>query len=156
MAKRDSKRLAASERRTIRDALAIIEARIQKPDAVLKDPRAARDYVKLRIGGMEHEVFGALWLNTQHGVIDWDDLSHGTLNAASVYPREVVKKALSRNAAAVIFAHNHPSGVSEPSPADRSLTQRLKDALALVDIRVIDHFVIGLGAPVSFAERGWL
>lgn len=122
----------------------------------LKDPRAARDFLIAKLRDEDHEVFAALLLDSQHGVIAYEVIAHGTLNAASVYPREVVKLALRQNAAALIFAHNHPSGIAEPSTADRSLTQRLRDALALVDIRVLDHFVIGEGAPVSFAERGWL
>lgn len=122
----------------------------------LKDPGDARAYLTSRLRDLPHEVFAALFLDSQHRVLGFDILAQGTLNAASVYPREVVKTALRRNAAAVIFAHNHPSGVAEPSEADRGLTRRLKDALGLVDIRVLDHFVVGEGPPVSFAERGWL
>lgn len=122
----------------------------------LNDPKAARDYLVAQLRDEDHEVFAALLLDTQHGVIGYEVLARGTLNAASVYPREVVKTALRRGAAALIFAHNHPSGIAEPSSADRSLTQRLKEALALIDVRVLDHFVIGEGPPVSFAERGWL
>lgn len=124
--------------------------------AGLKDPRQARDFLRARLRDLPHEVFAALFLDSQHRVLAFEVLAQGTLNAASVYPREVVKTALRHNAAALIFAHNHPSGVAEPSPADRSLTTRLKDALGLVDIRVLDHFVVGEGSPVSFAERGWL
>ena len=122
----------------------------------LKDPGQARDFLRARLRDLPHEVFAALFLDSQHRVLAFEVLAQGTLNAASVYPREVVKTALRHNAAALIFAHNHPSGVAEPSPAGRSLTTRLKDALGLVDIRVLDHFVVGEGAPVSFAERGWL
>jgi len=124
--------------------------------AGLKDPRQARDFLRARLRDLEHEVFAALFLDSQHRVLSFEVLAQGTLNAASVYPREVVKTALRHNAGALIFAHNHPSGVAEPSEADRSLTRRLKDALGLVDIRVLDHFVVGEGEPVSFAERGWL
>jgi DNA repair protein RadC len=122
----------------------------------LKDPRAAQDFLISQLRDLDHEVFAALFLDTQHRVQAFEILARGTLNAASVYPREVVKSALKQQAAAIIFAHNHPSGISEPSEADRQLTRRLRDALMLVDVRVLDHFVIGEGDPVSFAERGWL
>jgi len=122
----------------------------------LKDPRAAQDFLMSQLRDLDHEVFAALFLDTQHRVLAFEILARGTLNAASVYPREVVKSALKQQAAAIIFAHNHPSGISEPSEADRQLTRRLRDALMLVDVRVLDHFVIGEGDPVSFAERGWL
>lgn len=122
----------------------------------LADPAATRRYLQAQLRDLDREAFCALYLDTQHRVIAFDRLSEGTLNAASVYCREVVRSALQRHAAAVIFAHNHPSGVAEPSQADRVLTDRLQQALALVDIRVIDHFVVGEGPPVSFAERGWL
>jgi DNA repair protein RadC len=122
----------------------------------LRDPGQAKAFLRARLRDLDHEAFAALFLDTQHRVLAFEVLARGTLNSASVYPREVVKSALRHNAGALIFAHNHPSGVAEPSPADRSLTTRLKDALGLVDIRVLDHFVIGEGEPVSFAERGWL
>lgn len=124
--------------------------------AALTDPRAASDYLRLRLRDLDCEVFGALFLDTQHRVLAFEELARGTLDGAAVYPREVVKHALRHNAAAVIFAHNHPSGVAEPSAADRALTQRLKQSLALLDVRVLDHMVIGEGSPVSFSERGWL
>jgi DNA repair protein RadC len=122
---------------------------------VLKDPSAVRRMLQSRLRDREHETFAALFLDNQHRVIAFDELSQGTIDGASVYPREVIKAALKRGAAAVIFAHNHPSGVAEPSAADRALTERLKSALAQVDIRVLDHFVVG-EQVVSFAERGWL
>ena len=128
---------------------------LAEPDA-LKDPAQARAFLRARLRDLDHEAFAALFLDTQHRVLAFEVLARGTLNAASVYPREVVKSALRHNAAALILAHNHPSGVAEPSDADRSLTRRLQDALGLVDIRVLDHFVIGEGEPVSFAERGFL
>ena len=123
---------------------------------VLRDPQATRRYLQAQMRDLPHEVFAALFLDNQHRVICFARLATGTLDGAAVYPREVVKAALKHGAAAVIFAHNHPSGVAEPSAADRSLTDRLKGALALVDIRVLDHFVVGEGTPVSFAERGWI
>jgi DNA repair protein RadC len=127
-----------------------------KAGTVLKDPAATRRYLQAQLRDRDHEVFAALFLDNQHRVLAFQELARGTLDAASVYPREVVKAALKHGAAALIFAHNHPSGVAEPSASDRSLTERLKAALALVDIRVLDHFVVGEGSPVSFAERGWL
>ena len=122
----------------------------------LRDPAATRRYLSAWLRDRDREVFAALFLDSQHRVLAAEELSHGTLDAASVYPREVVKRALGLRAAAVIFAHNHPSGVSEPSSADRLLTERLKQALALVDVRVLDHFIVGEGMPVSFAARGYL
>ena len=111
-------------------------------------------YLSARLRDEPREIFVALMLDTRHRVICTEELAHGTLDGANVYPREVLKRALHHNAAALIFAHNHPSGVAEPSAADRRLTERLKQALALVDIRVLDHLVIGDGQVVSFAQRG--
>ena len=120
-------------------------------------PGAVRDYLRLHLAGLDHEVFFVLWLDAQNRLIAGEELFRGTLTQTSVYPREVVKRALWHNAAAVVFAHNHPSGVSEPSSADQSLTGELKQALALVDVRVLDHFIVaGASLPLSFAERGWL
>lgn len=124
---------------------------------LLASPGAARDWLKLKLGALPHEVFGALWLDAQNRLIGWDELFRGTLTQTSVYPREVVKQALTRNAAAVILAHNHPSGLAEPSSADQALTVSLREALALVDVRLLDHFIVGGPAsPLSFAERGLL
>lgn len=123
---------------------------------LLSDPGSTRRYLSAWLRDRDREVFAALFLDSQHRVLAAEELSQGTLDAASVYPREVVKRALALGAAAVIFAHNHPSGVAEPSAADRLLTDRLKQALGLVDVRVLDHFVVGEGVPTSFAERGWL
>ncbi len=122
----------------------------------LSNPDDTRDYLKARLRGYAHEVFACLFLDSRHRVISLDELFHGTIDGASVHPREVVKRALAHNAAAVILAHNHPSGVAEPSESDRLITRRLKDALELVDIRVLDHFIIGDGGAVSLAERGLL
>jgi DNA repair protein RadC len=124
--------------------------------AVLESSRATRDYLKACLRDQTHEVFCGLFLDNRHRVIAFEELFAGTLNGTAVYPREVVKHALRHNAAAVIFAHNHPSGVAEPSRADELLTARLKEALALVDIRVLDHVVVGDGDMVSFSERGLL
>lgn len=122
----------------------------------IDNPRVAEDYLQLRLSHLGHEVFVCLFLDNQHGLIDVEEVSRGTIDGASVYPREVVKRCLSMNAAAVIFAHNHPSGIAEPSQADQRLTKRLQQALSMVDIRVLDHLVVGDGATVSFAERGLL
>ena len=119
-------------------------------------PAAVRDYLRLSLGSRPQEVFVALFLDAQHRVLRIEELFRGTLTQTSVYPREVVKAALSANAAAVIFAHNHPSGVAQPSSADELLTRRLTDALALVDVRVLDHFVVAADHALSFAERGLL
>ncbi len=124
---------------------------------LLSAPGAVRDWLRLHLAALPHEVFIALWLDAQNRLIAHDELFRGTLTQTSVYPREVVKQALTRNAAAVVLAHNHPSGLAEPSQADRQLTEALKQALALVDVKLLDHFVVAAGAaPVSFAERGLL
>jgi DNA repair protein RadC len=122
----------------------------------LTSPEAVRDYLRLTLAALPHEAFVVLFLDSQHRLLAADELFRGTLAQTSVYPREVVKAALARNAAAVIFAHNHPSGVAEPSRADELLTQALKQALALVEIRTLDHFVVAGHRVVSFAERGLL
>lgn len=129
--------------------------RLQRGET-LGSPSETRRFLLARLRDYPHEVFACLLLDNRHRVIAFEELFRGTIDAASVYPREVVKLALARNAAALIIAHNHPSGVAEPSRADERLTQRLKEALALVDIRLLDHFVIGDGDVVSFAERGLL
>ena len=121
---------------------------------VLSSPDATRAYLRARLNGYPHEVFACLLLDNRHRVIDYKELFRGTIDGASVHPREVVRLALRMNAAAVIFAHNHPSGVSEPSQADLRITQRLKEALALVDVRVLDHFIVGEDEGASLAERG--
>lgn len=124
---------------------------------VFESPLAVRNWLRLRIGSLPHEVFHVLLLDARNRLIEAVELFRGTLTQTSVYPREVVKLALARNAAAVILAHNHPSGAAEPSPADELLTRSLKQALELVDIRVLDHFIVTAHAqPLSFAERGLL
>jgi DNA repair protein RadC len=133
-----------------------VMARRVRRGTTLSSPQVAQDYLRLQLGDREHEVFAMLLLDSQHRLIEFVELFRGTIDGAAVYPREVVKEALARNAAAVILAHNHPSGVAEPSAADRALTERLKQALALVDVRVLDHLVIGAESVVSFAERGHL
>ena len=135
-------------RRALKDEMSARDA--------LSSPRAVRDYLRLALAGRPHEVFVVLLLDAQHRVIACEELFRGTLTQTSVYPREVVKCALRHNAAAVIFAHNHPSGIAEPSHADEILTRSLKSALALVDIQVLDHFVVAGSGTTSFAERGLL
>lgn len=136
-------------RRGLREAM-------RQPET-LNAPGAVRDWLRLRLAPLRHEVFLALWLDAQNRLITDEELFRGTLTQTSVYPREVVKQALAQNAAAVIFAHNHPSGAAEPSQADELLTRTLKQALALVDVRLVDHFIVaGNASPLSFAERGLL
>jgi len=120
----------------------------------LTSPGAVRDYLRLHFAGKEHECFGALFLDAQNRMIAFEELFRGTLTQTSVYPREVVKTALRHNAAAVILSHNHPSGVADPSVQDQALTRTLAEALGVVDIKVLDHFIIAGAATVSFAERG--
>jgi len=120
----------------------------------LESPGATEEYLKTVLRDSPHEIFACLFLDTRHRVIAFEELFHGTIDGATVYPRVVAEKALNHGAAALIVAHNHPSGVSEPSLADQAITRRLKDALALLDIRLLDHFVIGDGAAVSMASRG--
>lgn len=135
-------------RRSLKDELRAGDA--------LTSPGAVRDYLRLAIADLPHEVFVCLWLDAQHRVIACQELFRGTLTQTSVYPREIVKAGLKANAAAVIFAHNHPSGAAQPSQADELLTRNLKEALALVDVKVLDHFVVAGRQALSFAERGLL
>lgn len=132
-----------------------LAAGLERGDA-LTDPQAAGRYFAQRLRGLPHEVFAALFLDTRHRAIAFEELFRGTVDGAEVHPREVVRRALAHNAAALIVGHNHPSGNGEPSAADRAITLRLKQALALVEIRLLDHFVVGDGAPVSLAARGWV
>ena len=121
---------------------------------VMQSPQALRDWLRLHCAGLQHEVFIVLFLDAQHRLLSAAEMFRGTLAQTSVYPREVVKSALQRNAASVVLAHNHPSGSAEPSRADEYLTQTLKTALALVDVRILDHFVVAGDQATSFAERG--
>jgi DNA repair protein RadC len=121
----------------------------------ISSPEETKSFLQLKLGHLEHEVFAVLWLDNRHRVLAFDELFRGTIDGASVHPREVVKMALKHNSAAAIFAHNHPSGVAEPSQADQRITQRLKDSLALVEVRVLDHVIVGENS-CSMAERGLL
>ncbi len=132
-----------------------LEQNLARGDA-LANPAQTRRFLTARLRHLHYEVFCCLFLDSQHRVIAFRELFRGTIDGASVYPREVLAECMTHNAAAVIFAHNHPSGVAEPSHADRQITRRLCDALALIDVRVLDHVVVGEGEPVSFAERGLL
>ena len=129
---------------------------IMQTGPALLNPQATRDYLRARLRDLPHEVFGCLYLDNRHRVIAFEELFRGTLDGANVYPREVVKQALAHNAAALILVHNHPSGVAEPSQADEMITRRLKDALNLVEIRVLDHLIVGDTRCESLAERGLL
>ena len=144
-----------SDDRIIERALAILEKRARCGSA-LTSPGAVRDFLRLALSGREYEVFVVVHLDAQHRVLKFEEAFRGTLTQTSVYPREIVKSALAANAAAVIFAHNHPSGAAQPSQADELLTRNLKDALSLVDIKVLDHFVVAGNQALSFAERGLL
>jgi DNA repair protein RadC len=132
-----------------------LKEEMQSGDA-LNSPRAVREYLQLSLRARQQEVFVAIFLDAQHRVIASEELFQGTLTQTSVYPREVVKRALHHNAAALIFAHNHPSGVAEPSDSDRLLTDALKNSLQLVDVRVLDHFIVAGAGCLSFAEKGML
>lgn len=143
------------EDRLIYDALDILQKRFQDR-TVLDSPESVRDYLTVWLTEREQECFVALFLDTRHRVLEMKTMFFGTLDGATVYPREVVKEALRYNAGAVIFCHNHPSGVTEPSLADQAITRRLKEALGTVDIRVLDHFIVGGGICVSMAERGMI
>jgi DNA repair protein RadC len=136
-------------------AIDILAVRLPHTDA-LTNPDDVKKYLVTQFADLEHEVFACLFLDTRHRVIRYAEMFRGTIDGCSVHPREVVKAALTANAAAVILAHNHPSGVAEPSRADTQLTRRLTDALALVDVRILDHLVVGGAETVSFAERGLL
>lgn len=132
-----------------------LAAQLDRPDA-FADPAACSTYLQARLRGYAYEVFACLFLDNRHRPIAFEELFRGSIHGASVYPREVVRRCLAHNAAAVIFAHNHPSGVAEPSQADREITTQLKRALDLIEVRVLDHFIVGSGIATSFAQRGLL
>lgn len=143
-----------TDQEIIDSAFTILESRLLKPEVVVTEPKHARDYLILKYAGLEHESFRIMFLTNKHELITLKEIFRGTIDGASVYPREVVKATLHFNAAAVILAHNHPSGCCEPSQADKNITQRLVDALQLIDVRVLDHIVVGGNKSYSFAERG--
>jgi DNA repair protein RadC len=151
----DGQYRAALPDEVLSQARRVLSQRVRR-GAEMSSPQAVKDYLRLEIGLLEHEVFCALFLDAQHRIIVFKQMFRGSVSQTSVYPREVVKEALGCNAAAVVLAHNHPSGAVEPSRADEYLTQSLKVALALVDVRVLDHIVVAAGETSSFAERGLL
>lgn len=140
----------------LRRASAILEARLRVPERYIKSPGDTTSYLRLKFNGLEYESFRVLFLDNQHGLIAHQEMFRGTIDGASVHPREVVKAALQFNAAALILSHNHPSGVATPSQADRRITERLKSAMLLVDVRILDHIVVGGTETYSFAEHGLL
>ena len=148
--------LGKHERRIVKSAFKVLENSAVYRYTAMSTTHAVRDYLRLRMVSLDHEEFHVLWLDAQNRVIAFDALFTGTITQTAIYPREVVKAGLAHNASAVVLAHNHPSGIPEPSEADRLLTQELKSALALVDIRVLDHFIVAGDLSVSFAERGLL
>ena len=148
--------LAAHEDAVIAAAIAILQSRLRQPGALIDTPSKVRQFLTLHLAGREREAFGVMFLNAQNSLIAFEVLFEGTLTQTSVYPRELVKRALELNAAAVILAHNHPSGTAEPSRADEFLTRTVKAALHLIDVQTLDHVVVGGVACVSFAERGWM
>lgn len=151
-----ARELAPADQQTIRTALTLLECQLREPGASFTSSNAVRDWLRLHLAPLEREALSVLWLDNQHRLIAHDTLFMGTINSITVHPREVVKAGLKHNAAAAILAHNHPSGEAEPSHADRLITERLKQALELVDIRLLDHLVVGGMETISFAERGWL
>ena len=140
----------------IRQAIALLEQRVFKAGPLLDQPQAVKDYLRLKLVAEPNEVFAIVFMNSQHRVLAYEPMFKGTLDSTAVYPRVVVQRALELNAGAVIFSHQHPSGCTEPSSADRVLTDRLKAALALIDVRVLDHIIVGQGTPYSFAESSLL
>lgn len=148
--------MTKNEDKIINQALQILESRIKKANSFLLNTKDTLNFIKLNIATLEHEVFAVIFLNTQQGVIEYKEMFRGTVNGSSVHPREVAKEALKLNAASVIFAHNHPSTVTTPSNADRNITTILVDGLNLLNIRVLDHIIIGGVEHYSFAENGLL
>lgn len=144
------------EQHIITQAIGLLERQLQARTVVLTQSDAVRNYLRLQLERQERELFMAMYLDSQHRLIACETVFTGTLGSVSVYPGEIVRQALAYNAASLILAHNHPSGMAEPSQADRSVTDRVIAALSLIDVGVLDHIVIGHGEAVSFAERGWL
>lgn len=146
--------ISPNEQKVLARAARILAREAKERPYSMTSPQLVRDFLRFRLEHVEHEMFCVLFLDSQNRLIEFAELFRGTLNSASVYPREVVKEALHYNAAAVILAHNHPSGIAEPSAADRTITKRLQEALGLLEIRVLDHIVVGSPGMVSFAEEG--
>ena len=148
--------LPPSAQQTIREALTLLERQLREPGAPFTSSNAVRDWLRLNLATLEREALSVLWLDNQHRLIAHDTLFLGTINTITVHPREVVRAGLKHNAAAAVLSHNHPSGEAEPSKADQRITERLKQALDLVDIRLLDHLVVGGMDIISFSERGWI
>jgi len=148
--------MTEAEQKIVNRAIRILEREIKTRTVVFTEPAMVKKYLRLQLQECEREQFVILFLDSQHRLIEKEVPFFGTIDAAPIYPRIVVQKALQHNAAAIIVAHNHPSGVAEPSRADRAITERLTQALALVDIKLLDHIVVGAGETVAFSERGWL
>ncbi|EEP92691.1 TPA: DNA repair protein RadC [Yersinia enterocolitica] len=148
--------MSPGEQRTIRRALNLLAKQLREPGVAFTSTHVTRDWLRLHLTGLEREVFIVLWLDNQNRLLAQETLFTGTINSTTVHPRELVKSAMKHNAASAVLAHNHPSQLAEPSQADRQITDRLVNALGLVDVRVLDHLVVGGLDIVSFAERGWL
>lgn len=146
--------LSPKSQKLIRTAIEAIEAYWGEPGVAITTPAETTNYLKLKFAGLEHEVFGCLFLCNRHKVLGYTELFRGTIDGASIHPREVVKEALKYNACAMVLCHNHPSGDATPSHADKAITHRLKETLQLIDVRILDHIVIGRGEPVSMAKMG--
>ena len=140
----------------IEKALAILQSRLKKPKAYFSSPNDVKNYLTLKFGALEHEVFSVMFLDNAHGLIEFQEMFRGTINKAAVYPREVLKASIAFNATAVIVAHNHPSGGIEPSASDFNITEQLKKILAFADIRMVDHLIVGGNDVYSFAENGYV
>ncbi|CQH63852.1 DNA repair protein RadC [Yersinia enterocolitica] len=148
--------MSPGEQRTIRRALNLLARQLREPGVAFTSTHVTCDWLRLHLTGLEREVFIVLWLDNQNRLLAQETLFTGTINSTTVHPRELVKSAMKHNAASAVLAHNHPSQLAEPSQADRQITDRIKTALELVDVRVLDHLVVGGLDIVSFAERGWL
>lgn len=146
--------ISAHEQQTIQEAFKILERSLRSPGVSMTNPEQVANYMKLNIAVKPHEVFMVMFLDSQHRLVETQEMFRGTINQASVYPREIVKEALRLNAAACILAHNHPSGIAEPSVTDKEITKKIKQALELIEVTVLDHFVIGGTTHTSFVERG--
>ncbi len=140
----------------IQQAITLLERRVFKAGPQLSSPSAVRDYLRLQLVAEPNEIFAVLFLDNRHQVLAYEPMFKGTIDGAAVYPRVIVQRALELKASALVFAHQHPSGVTEPSQADHRITEQLRNALGLIDVRVLDHFIIGQGTPYSFSERGLL
>lgn len=148
--------LIGKQEETINQALKILESRIKEKGDFMCNPKEVINFLKFKISELEHEVFSIMFLDNQHRLIKYKELFRGTINGSSVHPREILKEALKYNSSAVIIAHNHPSGMIEPSSADREITRQIKDSLELIDIRVLDHIIIGGKESFAFSERGYI